>query len=77
MCTIHSAARRASAATVSERDQVDVSVGNWDAVCSGAGLGYADRRLLWRRQFLNALAFEGLESPLSEAIEDSLKASPE
>ena len=46
-------------------------------MCSGAGLGYTDRLLLWRRQFLNALAFESLESPLSEAIEDSLKASPE
>ena len=51
--------------------------GNRDAVCSEADLGYADRRLLWRRQFLNALAFESLESPLREAIEDSLKASPE
>ena len=42
------------------RDQIDIIVRNWDAVCSEADLGHADRRLLWRRQFLNALAFEGL-----------------
>ena len=28
----------------------------------------ANRRLLWRRQFLNDLAFEGLHEPLGEAL---------
>ena len=32
---------------------------NWNAVCDEARLSDADRRLLWRRQFLNDLAFEG------------------
>lgn len=52
------------------RDQIDIIAGNRDAVCGEAELGHADRRLLWRRQFLNALAFEGLESPLREVIGD-------
>ena len=59
------------------RDQIDIIAGNWDAVCSEADLRHADRRLLWRRQFLNALAFEGLESPFREAIGDSPYAFPE
>ena len=42
---------------------------NWNAVCVEARLGDADRRLLWRRQFLNDLAFEGLEDRLDDVIE--------
>ena len=42
---------------------------NWNAVCIEARLGDADRRLLWRRQFLNDLAFEGLEDRLDDVIE--------
>lgn len=38
---------------------------NWDAICDEASLSIADRRLLWRRQFLNELAFEGLEDRLA------------
>ena len=34
---------------------------HWDGLCEEARLGAAERRLLWRRQFLNDLAFEGLE----------------
>ena len=34
---------------------------HWDRVCEEARLDGAERRLLWRRQFLNDLAFEGLE----------------
>ena len=33
---------------------------SWASVCDEAALSDADRRLLWRRQFLNDLAFEGL-----------------
>ncbi len=43
------------------RHQTAVIGRNWDAVCNEAQLPDADRRLLWRRQFLNDLAFEGLE----------------
>ena len=42
---------------------------NRNAVCGGAGLNDADRRL-WRRQFLNGLAFEGLEDRLCDIIGD-------
>ena len=32
---------------------------NWDATCADAGLSEIDKRLLWRRQFLNPYCFEG------------------
>ena len=41
----------------------------WEAVCDEAGLTDADRRLLWRRQILNGLAFEGLEARLGEIVD--------
>ena len=41
---------------------------NWEAACDEARLNPVDRRLLWRRQFLNDLAFEGLEEPLGASI---------
>lgn len=41
------------------RGQIEVIVGNWQAVCDEAGLSEVDRGLLWGRQFLNAYAFEG------------------
>ena len=40
----------------------------WNAVCGEARLSDADRRLLWRRQFLNELAYEGLEDRLEDVI---------
>ena len=33
---------------------------NWVLVCDEAGLNIIDRKLLWRRQFLNPNAFEGM-----------------
>ena len=33
---------------------------HWPAVCDEAQLGEAERAFLWRRQFLNPFAFEGL-----------------
>ena len=50
--------------------QISVIAANWQTACDEAELGDADRRLLWRRQFLNDLAFEGPESRLTEAIAD-------
>ena len=41
---------------------------SWDTTCDEARLNSADRRLLWRRQFLNDLAFEGLKDQLGESI---------
>ena len=41
--------------------QVNTIRNHWDGLCQEASLGPAERRLLWRRQFLNDLAFEGLE----------------
>ena len=54
--------------------QIAAVAGNWEAVCNAAELGDADRRLLWRRQFLNDLAFEGLESRLAGVLEFRDKA---
>ena len=50
------------------RRQIAVISANWRAVCSEARISEADQRLLWRRQFLNPLAFEALEDRLAEAI---------
>ena len=41
----------------------------WNAVCDEARLADADRRLLWWRQILNGLAFEGLVGRLGDVIE--------
>ena len=41
---------------------------HFEAVCDEAALAPVDRRFLWRRQFLNALAFEGLEDELGDVL---------
>ena len=58
------------------KHQIAVIAGNWDAICDEAQLGDADRRLLWRRQFLNDLAFEGLGYGLAEVVLDLPRAFP-
>ena len=50
------------------RSQIATIARNWDKTCNEAGLTPADRRLLWRRQFLNDLAFEGLEDRLGGCL---------
>ena len=50
------------------RDQISAIASNWQTTCNEAQLGEADQRLLWRRQFLNDLAFEGLEGELAEVV---------
>jgi serine/threonine-protein kinase HipA len=42
---------------------------NWPQVCKSAGLTPVDRTFFWRRQFLNAYAFEGMEKVLESALE--------
>ena len=49
--------------------QAAVIGSNWEPVCDEAALGDADRRLLWRRQFLNNLAFEGLKDRLADVAQ--------
>ena len=51
------------------RRQITAIRTGWDAVCDEARLADADRRLLWRRQILNDLAFEGMEIRLGDVIE--------
>lgn len=41
---------------------------NWQAVCDEAGLSAVDRAFLWRRQFLNAYAFEGYAGGQPEGL---------
>lgn len=41
---------------------------HWVEVCDEAGLGEAERAFLWRRQFLNPFAFEGLPEEFSETF---------
>ena len=58
------------------RNQISAIATNWSAVCDEAVLNDADRRSLWRRQFLNGLAFEGLEEQLSPEIDVVSKVDP-
>jgi serine/threonine-protein kinase HipA len=39
------------------RKQADIEE-HWDAVCEEAGLSEVDKKLLWRRQFLNPYSRE-------------------
>jgi serine/threonine-protein kinase HipA len=48
--------------------QVTAIRDNWQAICDEAGLSPVDRVLLWRRQFLNAYAFEGYAGGLPEGL---------
>ena len=52
------------------RRQISAVAENWETVCGEAALGDADRRLLWRRQFLNDLAFEGLQDQLAPVLRE-------
>jgi len=38
--------------------QVEIIESHWDAVCEEAKLSEVDKKMLWRRQFLNQFAFE-------------------
>ena len=51
------------------KGQIAVIRSHWNAVCDEARLADADRRLLWRRQVLNDLAFEGLEARLGNVMD--------
>jgi len=43
---------------------------NWRMVCDEADLSETDRAYLWRRQFLNPFAFEGLEEDLRDVLQE-------
>ena len=58
------------------RNQISTVVTNWSVVCDEATLSDADRRYLWRKQFLNGLAFEGLEDVLAPEIDVVGKFDP-
>ncbi len=45
-------------ATTIFEQQHEVIEANWDTVCDEASLSAIDRKLFWKRQFLNAFAFE-------------------
>ena len=47
--------------------QVEVIKSDWARTCDEAGLSEVDRAFLWRRQFLNPYAFEGITDPLLTA----------
>ena len=50
------------------RRQIAAIAQNWEAVCNEAALPSDERRYLWRRQFLNGLAFQGLAERLGPVI---------
>ena len=50
-------------------NQIKIIVQQWDSVCDEAALTIVDRRLFWRRQFLNPFAFEGAPAELIKAVD--------
>lgn len=48
--------------------QITVIRDHWDRLCDEAGLSALDRRLLWRRQFLNPFALQGAPAHLTGLI---------
>ena len=50
------------------RRQISAIRTHWETVCDEARLADGDRRLLWRRQILNDLAFEGSEARLGDVL---------
>ena len=48
--------------------QIKTIRGHWAAVCTQGALSEVDRNLLWRRQFLNAFAFEGAPAALTALV---------
>jgi serine/threonine-protein kinase HipA len=55
----------AEAAVAIVEHQVTVIRNQWQQVCDEASLSTIDRRLFWRRQFLNPFAFEGAPPNIS------------
>ena len=51
------------------RQQIEVILERWDAVCADAQLSDVDRELMWRRQFLNPFAFEGAPPELAALVQ--------
>ena len=47
-------------------NQVKIINTEWDKICEEAQLSNIDQKLFWRRQFLNELAFEGVEGQFYE-----------
>lgn len=46
-------------------DQLTTITSNWESVCAEANITEIDKRLMWKRQFLNPFAFDDLEGERS------------
>lgn len=57
--------------------QLTCIIGQWDAVCTEAGLTETDRAFLWGRQFLNPYAFDDLDGDAAglKAMADTARSS--
>ena len=51
------------------RRQINAIAENFSKVCREAAMPEMEQRHLWRRQILNDLAFEGLQTPLNSALQ--------
>lgn len=56
-------------ATTIAMHQVKVIRDQWDAVCGEAHLSAVDRRVLWRKQFLNPFAFDGAPAKIAALVD--------
>ena len=48
--------------------QIKVMQSRWGAICEEAKLTEVDRKLMWRRQFLNPFAFEGAPQEIAQLV---------
>ena len=48
--------------------QIKVVQARWGAICEEAKLTDVDRKLMWRRQFLNPFAFEGAPQEIAQLV---------
>jgi serine/threonine-protein kinase HipA len=53
-------------ATVLVNHQINVIQARWGTICDEAKLTEVDRKLMWRRQFLNPFAFEGAPQEIAQ-----------
>lgn len=58
-----------NAAIALAKKQITLIKDKWAAVCEDAGLNQVDRKLLWRRQFLNDFAFHEAPTALTKLIQ--------
>jgi serine/threonine-protein kinase HipA len=56
-------------ATTIVKDQINVIKSRWPSLCKKANLSEVDKKLFWRRQFLNPYAFINAPEEIARLVE--------